>query len=164
MEKQMIVYEFDNHHDFYEACKRSRELNIKVKAYSPLPEDDIIEVLGTNSGLVAPMALGGAILGCIGGFSLQFWQSAIDYPQNIGGRPLNSWASFLLITFELTVLLCGLGILAGFILSNNYPRFDRRIFSLQEFNARRHENFFLTSFEEVSNVKAFQRYNIAHSS
>ena len=48
------------------------------------------------------------IVGCIAGFGLCYWVSVIAYPLNIGGRPFNSWPSFIPVTFEVTILLASL--------------------------------------------------------
>ena len=39
---------------------------------------------------------------------MQYYSAVYDYPLNIGGRPLNSWPSFVIVTFELTILFGGL--------------------------------------------------------
>ena len=38
----------------------------------------------------------------------------IDYPTNIGGRPLYSWPSFIVIMFELTILFAALAAFFGY--------------------------------------------------
>lgn len=158
MERKMRVYEYTDHHTFFEACERLKLQGMKFKAYSPLPEDDVLNLLDTSSAKVSKIAF---VCGCVGlltGFLLQFYPNVFGYPMNIGGKPTNSWPAFLLITFEVTILFTGFGILGSFIYLNGYPRYDRTIFSLPEYNSRRDEHFFITTHEEVQDAKAHQLY------
>ena len=46
----------------------------------------------------------GGVGGLLGGLALQYWISVIDYPLNIGGRPLASWPNFVIPAYETTIL------------------------------------------------------------
>ena len=67
------------------------------------------------------MAFTGGVLGFLGGFSLCYWTSVIDYPLNIGGRPLNSWVAFSIPTYETTILLAALATAGGMLALNGLP-------------------------------------------
>ena len=54
--------------------------------------------------MVAAAAVGAALM-----FFLQWWSSVEAYPFNSGGRPYNSWPTFMLTTFEITILSAALG-------------------------------------------------------
>jgi hypothetical protein len=52
----------------------------------------------------------------------QIWASAIDWPANIGGKPLNSLPAFIPVAFETAVLMAGLGTIAVLlVLSRLFP-------------------------------------------
>jgi hypothetical protein len=87
------------------------------------------------------MLLGGLFSG-LTAFFLQFYATH-DYPLNVGGRPLNSWPSFVPITFELTVLgatLCGI---ITFLWVAGFPRLDHPVFSDPRFIRASTDRFFL---------------------
>ena len=59
-----------------------------MDAYSPFPIEELTEAIGFRHTRLPLIVLIGGIIGCIGGFALCYWVSAITYPLNIGGRPL----------------------------------------------------------------------------
>jgi len=87
--------------------------------------------------------LGGGITGFIGGYALQYWVSAIAYPLNIGGRPFNSWVSFIPITFETTVLLSAFAAVFGMLMMNGLPRPHHPVMNAPNFEAASRDRYFL---------------------
>src|SRR5690348_10367252 len=100
-----LMAEFDEPEALKVAARRAYEEGYrKLDAYSPLPVEGLAEAIGFRHTRVPLIVLIGGIVGCLSGFYLQYWISVIDYPVNVGGRPLNSWPSFIPVTFEMTIL------------------------------------------------------------
>jgi hypothetical protein len=115
----------------------------RMDAYSPFPVDGLAEAIGFQRNLLPPIVLIGGILGAAGGFFLQYWISVIDYPLNIGGRPLNSWPSFVPVTFELTILLAALCAVLGLLALNGLPMPYHPVFNVERFELASRNRFFL---------------------
>ena len=130
-----------------EAAERTYKAGYrKIDAYSPFPIEELSEAIGFHSNGVAPICLVGGLLGCIGGFMLQWWINTINYPVNIGGRPYNSWPAFIIVTFEMTILFGGLAAVAGMLMLNGLPQPYHPVFNVPQFSAVTRDRFFVLIF------------------
>ena len=115
----------------------------RAEAYSPFPVEGLDEVLGAPRDRVAPAALVGGILGGAGAYFLQWYAAVVDYPVNIGGRPLHSWPAFIPATFELTILGAALAAVIAMLALNGLPRLYHPLFEVEEFESASRNRFFL---------------------
>src|SRR5260370_29377579 len=100
-----VMGEFETPEQLIHAVEKVREAGYRrLDAYAPFPVEGLSEALGLKRNMVPIICLLGGLAGGVGGFFFQYWASAITYPIDIGGRPLNSWPAFIPVTFELTVL------------------------------------------------------------
>lgn len=115
----------------------------RMDGYSPYPIEGLAEAIGFHSSRVPMLVLIGGILGCLGGFFLQYWASVIDYPINVGGRPLNSWPAFIPVTFEVTILFAALSAFFGVLVLNGLPMPYHPVFNVERFQLASRNRFFL---------------------
>ena len=115
----------------------------RMDAYSPFPVDGLAEAIGFRHTRVPLIVLIGGLIGCLGGFYLQYWVAVIDYPINIGGRPFNSWPSFIPVTFELTILIAALSAFFGVLALNRLPMPYHPVFNVERFELASRNRFFL---------------------
>src|SRR5262250_488363 len=100
-----LMAEFDDPTDLVKAAHHAYEEGYrKMDAYSPFPIEELSEAIGFHHTKLPIIVLCGGLFGCLGGFWLQYWVAVINYPINVGGRPLFSWPAFIVPTFETTIL------------------------------------------------------------
>ena len=139
-----LMAEFDSPEALLKAGRRAfAEGFRRMDAYSPFPVDGLAEAIGFHRTRVPLIVLIGGIIGCLGGFYLQYWVAVIDYPINIGGRPLNSWPSFIPVTFELTIRLAALAAFFGVLALNRLPMPYHPVFNVERFELASRNRFFL---------------------
>ncbi len=138
-----LLAEFPNVDDLLQAIHKSREAGYRdMEAYTPLPVHEVCHALGYRNRLPFLVLIGG-ILGAVGGFALQYYASVVDYPLNVGGRPFNSWPSFIIVTFETTILGAALTAVLGMLALNGLPRPHHPVFSVPQFKMASGDRFFL---------------------
>ncbi len=139
-----VMAEFDTTEQLIEAAGKARAAGYKrVNAYTPFPVEGLAEALGFRRSAVPLITLIGGLLGGGGGFAMQYWMSAISYPENIGGRPLNSWPSFIIVTFELTILGAATFAVLGMLALNKLPQPHHPVFNSPRFALASNNRFFL---------------------
>ena len=115
----------------------------KVEANSPFPVEGLDEALGFHHSRVPLITLMGGVVGCVGGFFMEWYSAAKHYPMNIGGRPLNSWPAFIPIAFELTILCAAIAAVLGMLALNGLPMPYHPLFNVARFERASRDRFFL---------------------
>jgi hypothetical protein len=72
--------------------------------YTPAPNHEIDEALEHKVSPVRLFTLIGGLTGCTAGFAMTIWMS-YDWPLVVGGKPIASIPPYVVIGFELTILL-----------------------------------------------------------
>jgi len=139
-----LLAEFDSPERLLEAARQSRQAGYRrMDAYTPFPIEGLAEVVGFRFNLLPWLVLAGGTAGACGGYFMQWFSAAVNYPINVGGRPLNSWPSFVPITFELGVLLASLTALIGMAMLCGLPRPYHPVFNSPIFSLETKGKFFL---------------------
>jgi Protein of unknown function (DUF3341) len=75
-----------------------------MTVYSAAPNHEIEEALAHRTSPVRLFTLIGGLTGCTAGFAMTLWMS-YDWPLVTGGKPIGSIPPYVVIAFELTILL-----------------------------------------------------------
>ena len=141
----------------------------RMEAYTPFPVDGLDEMLhGQRRPLLPLVVFGGAVVGAVSSYALQYWAAAVDYPLNVGGRPLNSWPAFTVSSFEMTVLFAVATAFLGLLIFCGLPLLFHPIFNAPDFDRASQDRFFLCVeardglFDAERLREIFARYDAVH--
>lgn len=123
MSQQYILATLDDEHDLVEVSHELKHHQIEIEDfYTPFPVHGLDGLLGITRSRLPYVTFVAGATGLTVAMLFQIWSSAVDWPINVGGKPMMSIPAFVPITFELMVLFGALTTVAAFFyISKMYP-------------------------------------------
>jgi hypothetical protein len=150
-----ILAEFARPDEMLAALRAARAAGWRrLDAYGPHPVPEAAAILGTRAWPIAAIAAGAGILGGAIQYAAQWYLSVVDYPINVGGRPLHSWPVFLPATYIVAVLWAALAALVGMLWLNGLPRLHHPVLAAPAFERAMEDRFFVCLFPEEASREA----------
>jgi hypothetical protein len=139
-----LMAEFDDVNSAVAAARQVYAAGYRrINAYSPYPVEELSEAIGFHKNMVPKIVFVGGLMGCLGGFLMIYWMTAIDYPINVGGRPLFSLPAWIPIMFECTILIAAFSAVIGMLAMNGLPRPHHPVFNVPSFARATTDRFFV---------------------
>lgn len=142
-EPAFLVAEFAEPEPMIEATKVLREEGWQVELHTPFPVKGMKQALGFTERTVPHSFVIGGIVGAVGGFLMQVYPNVV-YPLDIGGRPMVAVPAFMMITFELLVLVSVLTGIGTMFAKNRLPRLHYPLFDASRFHLASDNRFFVS--------------------
>jgi len=148
--RRFVLGEFQKPAACVEATRRLRESGVDgLDAYSPYPLHGIDEALGLPRSKVPLVALTGGVLGALGGYAMQWWMNAVNFPINVANRPQHGFWTNIPITFECGILLSVLSIFFSSIFGFfRLPRTYHPVFESERFRTASLDAFWISAETE----------------
>jgi len=100
--------------------------------FTPMPIHGIEAKLGVKPSRLPIAAFIFGALGTTLGVGLLYYTMVYDWPMNVGGKPSLAMPDFIPVTFEVTILMCALGMVATFFYRNHlFPGRAPRVMDLR---------------------------------
>jgi len=123
---------FDDEMKFISSIRSLQEQKLQIfDVFTPYPVHEVFHLLKRKSKLPTAAYFFG-LFGIVGTLAFLYYTSVISWPLNYGGKPFNSFPSFIVVTIVVTILTVTLASLALFSArSKLFPGRDNTIFDLR---------------------------------
>jgi len=110
---------------FLTAIKSLKQKGYKnMEAITPCPIHGLEDLLEIKRSWIPWVTFIFGLAGCLFGLWFTWWTSAVDWPLNIGGKPLWSLPAFIPVIFECTILLGALSSVGALLYACGIPSVD----------------------------------------
>lgn len=127
------------------AIDRLREEGVSaLDAYMPFPLPEVLDRIGPSTSRIGWTAALAALAGGGLTYLTVYWSAVVDYPLNVGGRPLHSWPLFLPVAIVAAALWSGIATLLAMLYWCGLPRWHHPLFDVKQFHRASDDVFFLS--------------------
>jgi hypothetical protein len=139
-----LIGEFGTPERLLEAVRRARAAGFGcIDAFSPFPVEGMAEALALKRDhRIGWITIAGGFFGFVGMLAIQIFVN-LDYPIEVGGRPIFAWPAFFVVDFELMILCAVLFAVAGMLIINRLPKLYHPLFGTPRFGLASEDRFFL---------------------
>jgi hypothetical protein len=117
MDRRVLVGSFTTEEDILGAAQAAREHGFRIAdVYTPYAVHGLDRAMGLRPSRLPWVCFVCGLVGAGLKLGFQYWSMALDWPMNVGGKPWNALPAYVPITFEVMVLLAGLGVVLAFLL------------------------------------------------
>lgn len=144
-----VMAEFAEADALHEAVVAARRDGYtRLDAFSPFPLPQVATELGVRPNALPWIAFTTGIVGAAIQYGAQYWLNVVDYPLNVGGRPLHAWPTFIPATLLVAILWTGVATLLGMLFILRLPRLHHPVFAVSGFERASEDRFFLLILAE----------------
>ncbi|HBL74536.1 MAG: hypothetical protein A2W90_20835 [Bacteroidetes bacterium GWF2_42_66] len=104
MTKKYLVGVFDDEHTLVEAFEKVLDKGVKVEeVYTPYPIHEVLHRMKKKTRITHAAFFYG-LFAAIGLLGFMYYAAVIDWPLNFGGKPFNTFPSFIVVSIVATIL------------------------------------------------------------
>ena len=124
--KNFLLGVFEDEDVLVRAVTILREKGVRIhEVFTPFPVHGLDEVLGYRRSRLPIAAFLFGLTGTSLALLMQYWMLGYDWPMIIGGKPYAALPPFIPVTFEFTVLLSALGMVATFLIVSDMKPYGK---------------------------------------
>ena len=139
-----LLAEYDSAASIFSACEKVRDAGFKKwDACTPFCVHNLDKAMGLKPSFLPWIVLCMGITGGCSALAFMLWTSVVDYPLNIGGKPLWSIPAYIPVTFEVTVLFSCLTACFGMFFICRLPMLHHPLFESERFKQVTNDKFFI---------------------
>ncbi len=139
-----LLAEFESADAIRAAVQAAEEAGYRrFEAFSPFPMPGIAARLGHRRLVMPAIAIAAGVVCAAIQYYAQYWMNAVDYPINVGGRPLHAWPAFIPAALIVGIMWAAIASLVGMLLLNGLPRLHHPLFDAKGFERASQDRFFL---------------------
>ena len=140
-----LLAEFGTADALIAATRQARSAGYaRIDAYTPYPVEGMAEALAIprSDHRIGWITIAGGLFGFFGMLAVQIFVN-LDYPIEVGGRPIFAWPAFFVVDFELMILCAVTFAVAGMLIINRLPKLHHPLFGTPRFGLASADRFFL---------------------